>query len=200
MGGMPGPAAGQDVLNPNLNACPSPAALPHRPAPGHAPYLLLQTWWLQRLLSDQDPKVTYSCHQVLGGQQGLQGHSPGAQGPPNGRVTAEFTWLLLLFLLFLLVPGHRNLQGTRMGTSLSRGLGSLKPNPAPCPPLHPDRDVCKTAAAFSPQQGGTFMRGLGWRRDSLTHQTGAGEGPSFPHHYFCNSDIIWTSCFPSTLP
>lgn len=139
-GWMPGPAAGQDMLNPSLQRCPSLAALPHHPALGHACYLLLQTWWLQRLLGDQDPKVTHSCHQVLGGQQGLQGHPLGAQGPPNGRVAAEFTWLLLLFLL---VPGHWNLQGTSMGTSLSRGLGSLyqtasNPDPAPCPPLHPD--------------------------------------------------------------
>lgn len=135
---------------PQLAALPIPGS----PVPGHAPYLLLQSWWLQRLLSDQDAKVTHSCQQILSGQEGLQGHSLGAQGPLNGRVTAEFTWLLLL-LLFLLVPECRNLQGTRMETSLSRGLGSLyetasKPNPAPCPPLHPDQDVCKTTAAFLP--------------------------------------------------
>lgn len=105
---------GQDVLN------PVPSSLPHRPAPGHRPYhFLLQTRWLQRLLGDEDPKVTHSCHQVLSGQQGLQAHSPRAQGPPNGWVAAEFTQLLLLLplllLLLLLVPGHRTLQSTHMG-------------------------------------------------------------------------------------
>lgn len=101
-------------------------------AVGHAPYLLLQNWRFWWFLRDQDPKVTHNCHQVLSGQQGLQGHPQGAQGAPNGRVTAEFTWLLLL--LFLLVLGHRDRSQQKVGAPLSE---SSTPNPAPCPPLHP---------------------------------------------------------------
>uniref|UniRef100_A0A8B9DV93 Uncharacterized protein n=1 Tax=Anser cygnoides TaxID=8845 RepID=A0A8B9DV93_ANSCY len=48
--------------------------------------------------------------------------------------------------------------------------------------------------------GRDLSGGLGWREYSLTPKTGTGEGPFFPHHYYCSSDGVRTLLPPSILP
>lgn len=185
-------AAGQDVLSP----------FP-KPAPRTAPYqLLLLTWCLQQLLSDKDPEVTHSCHQCLSGQQGLQGHPLRAQDPPNRWVTAKFTWLLLLLLFLLLVSGPRTLQGTSMGQLSVGSLYQTESNSiqAPCPHISTQTKMHIISCCLLPTARETLARGMGWRKCSLTPKTGTGEGLSFPHHYYCSSDSVWTLLSPSILP
>lgn len=146
---------------------PQPAALPipgssASCAPEHAPYLLLHTW-LWWFFSDQGPKVTQSYHQVLSGQQSLQSHLLGAQGLPNGRVTAEFAGLLLLFLLVL---ARRTLQGTSTGQASVGGWGPfIRQQKTPAQPLahHCNQTKMHNCCCLPSIARGYLVRGLGWK-------------------------------------